>query len=90
MAAPMFSVNAERYDPYRTFKFQVLITYAVFIEFFSISVGMRNWDTLINIAVHQQYRNVDVCHFFNRIDRPVSIRHLTLFLRARRQRSRPN
>jgi len=25
MPAPMFSVNAERYDPYRTFKFQVLI-----------------------------------------------------------------
>jgi phage tail-like protein len=25
MAAPMFSVNAHRYDPYRTFKFQVLI-----------------------------------------------------------------
>jgi phage tail-like protein len=25
MAAPMFSVNAQRYDPYRTFKFQVLI-----------------------------------------------------------------
>lgn len=25
MAAPTFSVNAERYDPYRTFKFQVLI-----------------------------------------------------------------
>lgn len=25
MAAPMFEVNAERYDPYRTFKFQVLI-----------------------------------------------------------------
>ena len=25
MAAPMFSVNAHRYDPYRTFKFQVVI-----------------------------------------------------------------
>lgn len=25
MAAPMFNVNAHRYDPYRTFKFQVLI-----------------------------------------------------------------
>ena len=25
MAAPMFSANAHRYDPYRTFKFQVLI-----------------------------------------------------------------
>lgn len=25
MAAPMFSVNAHRYDPYRTFKFQILI-----------------------------------------------------------------
>lgn len=25
MAAPMFPVNAHRYDPYRTFKFQVLI-----------------------------------------------------------------
>ena len=25
MAAPTFTVNAERYDPYRTFKFQVLI-----------------------------------------------------------------
>lgn len=25
MPAPLFSVNAERYDPYRTFKFQVLI-----------------------------------------------------------------
>ena len=25
MAAPTFAVNAERYDPYRTFKFQVLI-----------------------------------------------------------------
>ena len=25
MAAPMFSVNAHRYDPYRTFKFQVII-----------------------------------------------------------------
>ena len=25
MAAPMFSVNAYRYDPYRTFKFQVSI-----------------------------------------------------------------
>ena len=25
MAAPMFSANAQRYDPYRTFKFQVLI-----------------------------------------------------------------
>ncbi len=25
MAAPMFSVNANRYDPYRTFKFQVLL-----------------------------------------------------------------
>lgn len=25
MAAPMFSVNAHRHDPYRTFKFQVLI-----------------------------------------------------------------
>lgn len=25
MPAPMFEVNAERYDPYRTFKFQVLI-----------------------------------------------------------------
>ena len=25
MAAPLFSVNAYRYDPYRTFKFQVLI-----------------------------------------------------------------
>jgi phage tail-like protein len=25
MPAPMFNVNAERYDPYRTFKFQVLI-----------------------------------------------------------------
>lgn len=25
MAAPMFSANAQRFDPYRTFKFQVLI-----------------------------------------------------------------
>ena len=25
MPAPIFTVNAERYDPYRTFKFQVLI-----------------------------------------------------------------
>lgn len=25
MAAPMFPVNAHRHDPYRTFKFQVLI-----------------------------------------------------------------
>jgi phage tail-like protein len=25
MPAPLFTVNAERYDPYRTFKFQVLI-----------------------------------------------------------------
>lgn len=25
MAAPMFAVNAHRYDPYRTFKFQVII-----------------------------------------------------------------
>ena len=25
MPVPLFSVNAERYDPYRTFKFQVLI-----------------------------------------------------------------
>ncbi|MCL2626472.1 MAG: phage tail protein [Cystobacterineae bacterium] len=25
MPAPLFNVNAERYDPYRTFKFQVLI-----------------------------------------------------------------
>ncbi len=25
MAAPMFSVNAHRFDPYRTFKFQILI-----------------------------------------------------------------
>lgn len=25
MAAPMFSVNAHRYDPYRTFKFQVIL-----------------------------------------------------------------
>lgn len=25
MAAPLFNVNAHRYDPYRTFKFQVLI-----------------------------------------------------------------
>ena len=25
MAAPMFSVNSHRYDPYRTFKFQILI-----------------------------------------------------------------
>lgn len=25
MAAPMFAVNAHRYDPYRTFKFQVVI-----------------------------------------------------------------
>lgn len=25
MAAPMFAVNAHRYDPYRTFKFQILI-----------------------------------------------------------------
>ena len=25
MPAPIFNVNAERYDPYRTFKFQVLI-----------------------------------------------------------------
>ncbi len=25
MAAPLFPVNADRYDPYRTFKFQVLI-----------------------------------------------------------------
>ncbi len=25
MAAPLFPVNAHRYDPYRTFKFQVLI-----------------------------------------------------------------
>ena len=25
MPAPLFAVNAERYDPYRTFKFQVLI-----------------------------------------------------------------
>ncbi len=25
MAAPLFSVNAHRYDPYRTFKFQVVI-----------------------------------------------------------------
>ena len=25
MAAPLFSVNAHRFDPYRTFKFQVLI-----------------------------------------------------------------
>ena len=25
MAAPMFSVNTQRHDPYRTFKFQVLI-----------------------------------------------------------------
>ena len=25
MAAPMFTVNTERHDPYRTFKFQVLI-----------------------------------------------------------------
>ncbi len=25
MPAPLFSVNAERYDPYRTFKFQVVI-----------------------------------------------------------------
>ena len=25
MAAPMFPVNAQRFDPYRTFKFQVLI-----------------------------------------------------------------
>ena len=25
MAAPMFPVNAHRYDPYRTFKFQILI-----------------------------------------------------------------
>lgn len=29
MAAPMFSVNAHRYDPYRTFKFQVVIGQAV-------------------------------------------------------------
>lgn len=26
MAVPMFSVNAHRYDPYRTFKFQVVIS----------------------------------------------------------------
>ncbi len=25
MAAPLFSVNAHRYDPYRTFKFQIII-----------------------------------------------------------------
>ena len=25
MAAPTFPVNAHRYDPYRTFKFQILI-----------------------------------------------------------------
>lgn len=25
MAAPLFSVNPQRYDPYRTFKFQILI-----------------------------------------------------------------
>ncbi|PJB03152.1 MAG: phage tail protein, partial [Hydrogenophilales bacterium CG_4_9_14_3_um_filter_63_34] len=25
MAAPMFPVNAHRHDPYRTFKFQILI-----------------------------------------------------------------
>ena len=25
MAAPLFSANAHRYDPYRTFKFQVVI-----------------------------------------------------------------
>lgn len=29
MAAPLFSVNAQRYDPYRTFKFQVLINQKV-------------------------------------------------------------
>ena len=25
MAAPLFTVNAHRHDPYRTFKFQVII-----------------------------------------------------------------
>ena len=25
MAAPLFPVNAHRYDPYRSFKFQVII-----------------------------------------------------------------
>ncbi len=39
MAAPLFSVNAHRYDPYRTFKFQIIIDGKVV-------VGMRKMGAL--------------------------------------------
>lgn len=50
MAAPLFSVNAHRYDPYRTFKFQIIIDGQVV-------VGMRKMGALKKSTEVVKWRN---------------------------------